>query len=148
MVAGCENYDLDLHQQNTYKIQEYPRFKAPEGSVAQGSIRVDYSDLDGAEMKSPITNISAATKNGKKLYEIYCIACHGSDGTTKDAPVANHLDPRPVNLLEEDYVELTEGELFQRIIDGIGSMPSYRRDLSDREAWEIAKYTLKLQKRN
>ena len=54
----------------------------------------------------------------------------------------------PVNLLEEDYVELTEGELFQRIIDGIGSMPSYRRDLSDREAWEIAKYTLKLQKRN
>jgi mono/diheme cytochrome c family protein len=149
MAVGCENYDLDLHQQQAHKMQEYPRFQAPEGSVPQGSIRVDYSDFDGADLKSPLANAKMAVENGKKLYDIYCIPCHGADGSTKGAPVADKFDPdsRPVNLLEEDYMELTEGDMFMRIVDGIGAMPSYRRDLSDKEAWEVVAYTLKLQKR-
>ena len=146
-LAGCENYDLDLHDQVSYKIQEYPRILPPEGSVTITPERVNYEDVDGALLANPYEGKKSQLKLGKALFNTYCIACHGPDGTTKGAPVADKFDPRPTSLTDEVVLSLTEGEIFQRVVVGFGLMPSYKYDVSDREAWAIAEYVLKLQNR-
>lgn len=146
-LTGCENYDLDLHDQLTYKVQENPRFNPPVGSVSMSPARVDYSSVDGAFLLNPHKMDKTFMAEGQKLYDIYCLPCHGPDGTTNNTPVADKFDPRPANILDDAVMALTEGEIFQRILDGSGVMPAYKRDLSDVEAWQVTAYVLKLQKR-
>ena len=148
-LAACENYDLDMHDQITFKAQEAPRFVRPPKSVTVRAPRVSYADVDGVTLVSPIKRGDEKTlAQGQKLYNIYCMPCHGADGTTKGAPVADKLEPRPADLQSEAVVALTEGEIFHRIVEGFGIMPSYKRDLTDEEAWSVTEYiTAKLQKR-
>jgi len=146
-LSGCENYDLDLHDQVSYKIQEYPRFRPPENSVTVVGDRIDYENEDGALLINPHRGVKGMLERGKGLYNTYCIPCHGPDGTTNNTPVAEKFDPRPANLMGPAVLELTEGEIFQRVMYGTGVMPGYKTDLSDEEAWEVTAYVLKLQKR-
>ncbi len=145
--AGCENYDMQMRDQVTFKHQEYPSIGAPAGSVPITGKRVDYSELDGALIANPYDGDVGLTKEGGKLFKSFCTPCHGADGTTANAPVADKFDPRPANLQDDAVVELTEGEIFQTIIDGVGAMPAYKYELSDKEAWEVTLYVLSLQGR-
>ena len=147
VAVGCENYDRDLYDQVSYKFQEYPAIAEPEGSVSMNEPREDYSEIDGVLLTNPYEGEKGLADKGKPLYETFCTPCHGMDGSTKNAPVADKFDPRPANLLIESVTALTEGEIFQRIVDGYGIMPSYRYELSDREAWEVTAYVLRLQGR-
>ena len=144
--AGCENYDLDLYDQDPFKHQEYPRFDAPKGSVPINEARVNYEDVDAQLLVNPHSFEGLAEK-GVNLFNIYCSPCHGLDGTTADTPVADKFDPRPADLTDEAVASLTEGEIFYTIVQGIGLMPPYRFDLSDEEAWQVTAYVLKLQDR-
>ncbi|MBI4828021.1 MAG: cytochrome c [Nitrospinae bacterium] len=146
-LAGCENYDLDLHDQALHRVQEAPRFLPPQGSVTVSEKRVNYAAVDGATLINPLEGDAQRVEKGKKLYEIFCIACHGPAGDTKNTPVADKFDPRPANLLGDVVMALTEGEIFQRVLDGGGVMPGYRYEVSDEEAWQITSYVLKLQNR-
>ena len=148
VVSGCENYDLDQANQVTFKLQEFPRFLPPEGSVSVAGIRPMYGDVDGALLVSPLAGDATAAAKGQKLYDIYCLPCHGVDGTTSNTPVADKFEMRPADLLNETVMSLTEGEIYQAILDGAGIMPSYRYDLSEAEAWQIVSYVLQMQKRN
>jgi mono/diheme cytochrome c family protein len=148
-LAACENYDLDLHDQITFKTQESPRYRRPVRSVTVQPARTDYSKVDGVTLKNPFAKNEQTIARGQKLFNIYCIACHAADGSTKGAPVADKLDPRPADLRNEAVSSLTEGEIFHRIVQGFGIMPSYKRDLSDEEAWYVTEYvTVKLQNRD
>ena len=147
VFAGCENYDMQMRDQASFKHQEYPSIGAPEGSIPITGKLMDYSELDGALMTTPYEGESGFPEKGKKLFGSFCIPCHGMDGTTAGAPVADKFDPRPANLQDDAVVALTEGEIFQTILGGIGAMPSYRYELSDKEAWEVTSYVLSLQGR-
>jgi len=147
-LSACENYDLDMHDQVSFKVQESPRFRKPANSVTMAPERVDYSEVDAVTIENPFPVDESALAQGKKLFEIYCMPCHGADGTTNGMPVADLLEPRPADLQSEAVVALTEGELFHRIVEGFGIMPSYKKDLSDREAWSVTEYIMKLQIRD
>ena len=147
-LVSCENYDLDMHNQVAYKLQEYPRFLPPAGSVPINEARVDYSNTDGSLLVNPHRGEKGLLETGKKLFDIYCLPCHAEDGTTVGMPVADKFEMRPADLTNEAVMELTEGEIFQAILDGAGIMPAYRVDLSDHEAWAVTAHVLKLQKRD
>lgn len=148
LAASCENVDLDLHDQITFKHQEYPMIPPPKGSVSMNAKRVDYSTVDAVMVTSPVKRTKETVEDGKKLYDTFCIACHGPDGTTTGAPVADKFDPRPANLKNETALALTEGEIFQRIVvDGMGVMPGYKFEMSDEEAWKVVSYVMQLQGR-
>jgi mono/diheme cytochrome c family protein len=110
--------------------------------------RADYSLVDPVMVESPVKRTKENIEDGKKLYDIFCIPCHGADGTTTGVPVADKFDPRPANLKNETALALTEGEIFQRIVvDGMGIMPGYKFEMSDEEAWKVVAYVMQLQGR-
>ena len=142
-IMGCENVDKDLHDQITYRTQEAPRRWNPERSIPVSGRRKDYGDVNGVTLASPFRP-GAAAKSGEKLYGIYCAVCHGADGKSK-TPVADKLDVRPFDLTAESARELADGEIFVKMLTSDTVMPSYRNELTDREAWQITAYVRRLQ---
>ncbi len=147
-LTGCENWDLDQYDQISFKYQEFPRIQRPVNSVSMNAPRTNYEDVDGMFLTNPYLKEKDLLVNGEKLYNIYCMPCHGFDGTTSGAPVADKFEMRPADLMNEAVLSLTEGDIFQRIVEGFGIMPSYKIDLSDKEAWEVTAHVMKLQNRN
>lgn len=55
---------------------------------------------------------------GKKLYKLYCTACHGIKGDGNGFNAEN-LDPRPVNHTDNDFMsKKTDSELLNAISGG------------------------------
>jgi mono/diheme cytochrome c family protein len=147
-LVACENVDKDMHQQVTFRHQKAPFIPAPKGSKPVNAPRVDYSSVDPVTLTSPVATNQQTGEEGRKLYDIFCIACHGQDGSTNATPVADKYEPRPANLKNEAALSLTEGDIFVKIVnEQMGIMPSYRYELSDAEAWMVVAHVIKLQGR-
>ena len=80
--------------------------------------------------------VDPSFEQGKKIYENYCVACHGVIGAgllyRKSA-----LDNSALVLGEPDKVIAVI--LFGR--EGAGAMPAWRETLNDQEAAAVATYT-------
>lgn len=144
LVFGCENVDRDLYDQVSFRTQESPRRLNPVGSTPMFNYKIDYSDVDPATLAPPFPLSAEAANNGKPLYDIYCLVCHGSTGKS-DTKVADKMDYRPFGLTEKGTIAMTDGEIFWKILVADSVMPKYRNELSDKEAWEITAYVRKLQ---
>ena len=144
-AAGCENVDMQMHDQVTYKVQEYPKRTNPRGSVPTRGSRDKYEDVEGRALEPMIPMDEATARRGKKLYDIYCAVCHGITGRA-ESQVAQKMDLQPFDLTDEDILALTDGEIFIKIVASDTVMPNYRNQLSDVEAWEIVAYVRQLQK--
>lgn len=106
---------------------------------------MDYSDVDGTELESPNPLVSDG-QTGKELYEIFCLVCHGSKGLSETKTAAK-MDVSPFEVAGEGTAELTDGELFVKIVASDSVMPKYRNELNDEEAWEIVGYLRYLQRK-
>lgn len=144
-IPGCENVDMDMYHQISFKPQEAPRRSNPARSVPAFGTRLDYSDIDGTTLESPFSLDDSAAGRGKDLYETFCAICHGQDGIS-DTKVAQKMDVMPFDLAEESVMELTDGEIFVKILASDTVMSKYRNELTDKEAWEITAYVRSLQK--
>ena len=144
-LMGCENVDRQMYNQISFKTQEYPRRTNPVGSVPMYGARINYADIDGSTLESPVPLDDKTAAAGKKLFMIYCGVCHGKTGKA-ESPVAEKMDMQPFDLTEVDTVSLTDGEILVKILASDGIMPNYRNELSDSEAWEIVAYVRMLQK--
>ncbi len=143
-LAACENVDRQMHDQISFKTQEFPRKGNPPGSVAMFGQKADYADVEPTTLEPPFPLNEETAKKGKKLFGIYCGVCHGPDGKA-ETPVAKIMDLPPPNLTIDNALELTDGEIFWTIVASDTIMPKYRNELSDKEAWEITAYTRYLQ---
>ncbi len=141
-VFGCENVDGDLHDQVSFRVQESPRRLNPEGSIPVFNHKIDYSNYEAVTLKAPFELDAKVASRGKKLFTIYCLVCHGKTGKA-DTIVAGKLDSTPFELTE--LSDVTDGEIFWKILASDGIMTRYRNELTDKEAWEITAYVRKFQ---
>jgi mono/diheme cytochrome c family protein len=100
---------------------------------------------------NPISNDEASLARGQSMYQIHCSLCHGDKGKG-DGPVAEALIRKPANLTSVNVIQLSEGEIFQVITDGVlpgegrkGGMPSLRENLSISDRWDVVNYVRSLQ---
>lgn len=142
--TGCENIDMDMHDQVSFRTQESPRLLNPPGSVPMKGRKKDYSQIDPVTLEPPFLFSTVAPEDGKRGYDLYCRVCHGETGRS-DTPVANKLDLTPFDLTEDATKMMTDGEIFWKIVASDSVMPSYRNELTDKQAWEITAYVRKLQ---
>ena len=70
--------------------------------------------------------------NGRVLYEMHCIGCHGEGG--------HSLDPTVPNFANGDGLFLMDSELLDRIRQGNQTMPAFRGLLSDQEIRDVISY--------
>jgi mono/diheme cytochrome c family protein len=71
---------------------------------------------------------------GLKLYNNYCIACHGHDGSGSALARADINPDMPVLLAAEDA---TPQRYFNQIYFGGGGMPQMHDELSPADIWNI-----------
>ncbi|NNJ70728.1 MAG: c-type cytochrome [Kiritimatiellales bacterium] len=109
-------------------------------SHAPDSIMPTFKDYNEAELESLIKYLSTfdyklnAKSEGEKLYETYCVACHGEELNGKGS-VSAMLDPYPRNLSKYQFVVAYEDRFKNSILHGVDgtAMPAWKNVLSDKE---------------
>lgn len=134
--------------------------------VARGSLpdaKLANRDANNAFVKSNPLPVSAAVlERGRDRYDIHCAVCHGYTGqggggaTKAEAQAAHGLVGRrwPVKIPNFHVVDgadnrvplMPDGEFFEVVTYGKGTMPAYGPRLTVEDRWAIVHYIRALQK--
>jgi mono/diheme cytochrome c family protein len=93
-------------------------------------------------IQNPTAPDSASLVNGRKLFTINCMPCHGA-AAKGDGPVTKYGVPG-ISLVFDMTKNRTDGYIFGMIRNGRGFMPSYDR-IEESERWDIVNYLRGLQ---
>ncbi|WP_299063446.1 cytochrome c [uncultured Polaribacter sp.] len=89
------------------------------------------------ELKSPLEKSEENLENGKKMYTIYCISCHGKKGNGNGyLSQAEKFEGIP-SYKDRD---ITEGSIYHVLMHGKNLMGSHSSQLTYKERWQIAQY--------
>lgn len=104
------------------------------------------TDPDGAgrDLKNPLPRTKSVLVRGQKLFNTYCIVCHGKRGEGDGNVVPKF--PRPPSLQSEKVRGWTDGRIFHVLTIGQNLMPSYASQVSVDERWAIIHYVRVLQR--
>jgi hypothetical protein len=162
LVASCHNnlapnyqYFPNMYQSIGYETySESNAFKngkegqlPASGTISRGFEVYEYEnttegyDLAKANLKSPLDSLDRNSGEGKELYEIYCISCHGAAGNGKGVLVERE---KFLGVPSYKDREITEGNVFHVVTYGLNSMGSHANQIDAHERWLVADYVLKL----
>jgi mono/diheme cytochrome c family protein len=88
-------------------------------------------------LKSPLDKNEKNLENGKKMYAIYCISCHGKKGDGNGYLSTSEKFLGIPNYKDRD---VTEGSIYHILIHGKGLMGSHTSQLTYDERWQIIQY--------
>ena len=164
-LPGYE-YMPDMYRSPSYETNSSnPNFKdgmtdrkPVAGTIPAGFTHFPYPntkegyDAAGTEWKMPAEmNTPENLTEGKRLYESYCVHCHGSEGDA-NGPVVDHGFPPPPSYAKGNssrggkMKDLSDGKIYHTIQYGINLMGSHASQLSNSERWKIIMYVHELQK--
>jgi len=115
--------------------------------VSSGSIQSQdwKAPPEADKINNPIYNNSVATNEGKKLFNQYCVICHGISGKG-DGIAGMTLKPRPSNFTTDKVQSQTDGAIFWKMTNGRPPMASYKEILSENQRWQLVNYIRTLKK--
>jgi mono/diheme cytochrome c family protein len=96
-------------------------------------------------MTNPISPDDSSIERGEEIYMGSCVDCHGEEGRG-DGPAAARQDLKPADF-NADYVkDLTDGELFHIVTNGVEGSAMTPWNFFDEEArWHLVNYIRSLQ---
>lgn len=109
-------------------FQPYPYENTPEGY-----------ELAGQNLKNPIPYSEEVVKEGKELFGMFCVHCHGKDGQGMGSIVQREKFP-PIPTKFNESLQLPEGKMFHTITYGKGLMGSHASQLNKEERWKLVHY--------
>jgi len=116
----------------------------PEGSVAIEQWdpvpnRMEIDQLGG--YNNPIATSEESIKEGKGLYEIYCLVCHGTNMSLAPENMTEVQKKGMMGLPASVANMRSDGFLFATISNGSGGlMPRQEYNLSPDERWHVINY--------
>ncbi len=118
----------------------------PEHTIARGHkpYRIETPEEADSKLRNPLPLSRSSLDRGQKVYNIYCITCHGPRGLG-DGPVVNPY-PIPKSLHSPDMLRWGDGHLFHVITMGQGVMPSYAQQIQPQDRWAVIHYVRALQR--
>ena len=118
----------------------------PEGTIARGHkpYRMESAEEAGAKLSNPLPRTHFNLERGKKIFNTYCITCHGERGLG-DGPIVDPF-PIPKSLQSPDMLKWKDGHLFHVITMGQGVMPSYAQQIQPADRWAVIHYVRALQR--
>jgi mono/diheme cytochrome c family protein len=120
-----------------------------EGTLARGARLFHYGKTDaerqraGAELVNSIHASQETLAEGRRLYETFCLVCHGASGGG-DGPLIPKF-PNPPNFRSPRLRALHDGEIFHTITRGRKKMAGFEDQLSWDERWLVLLYIRSLQ---
>ena len=123
----------------------------PYGTIPQGLMPIHYTASPedavraGEELANPFAHDDAiARARGKKVFDTFCIPCHGAGGLG-DGLVAQRGFPPPPSLLAPHAKGLKDGQMFHIVTYGQRSMGSYAAQVEREDRWKAIVYIRSLQ---
>lgn len=124
-----------------------------EGTVSREYIPFEYKNEPadriraGKELVNPLTLSAEVLENGKSIYNVFCMNCHGSAGQGDGHLYISKLYPvKPRSLVAESARNLKDGEIFHTVTLGFGSMGSHGAQIRTEDRWKLISYIRELQR--
>jgi mono/diheme cytochrome c family protein len=151
----------DMDRQAKYKPQAASPFFAdgradrplPAGVVSRGNLRTDDhlylgKTADGrfaAGFPAAISIDAKLMERGQDRYAIYCLPCHGAIGDGNGVTKSYGMGATPT--YHSDLLrKMPEGEIYNTITNGKGTMLPYADKLSPEDRWAVIAYVRALQR--
>ena len=107
-------------------------------ALAQGTEWKAPAEANG--YKNPIKYGAKSVADGKKVYDKYCMLCHGTGGKG-DGASAGSLEIKPANFADAKRMKgQSDGSLAWKIISGRGPMPAWGPVLQEPDIWNVINY--------
>lgn len=140
-------YAPDMHFSVALKAQKEGAMRPlPDGAIPRDFRPYSISSLEESKAHlNPVVRSKESLLQGQKLFNVYCIVCHGQYGEGNGLVSAmpnwpRPLLPRPPTLQSEKIRDYKDGQIFHIITLGQNIMPSYAEKLNDEERWSIVHY--------
>ncbi len=96
---------------------------------------------EARQARNPFAGQKDAWRAVLDHYAEHCEACHGYDGHG-GGEIGRNLDPRTPDMARASTQQLTDGELFYIIENGVRwtGMPAWKRDHTPEETWRLVSF--------
>ena len=135
-------------------MMPYDRLPNDAFKKTHGLFGAEYSSEDvyaaAVSDKNPMVitadNFDVIMESGKKLYETYCLHCHGEKGDGNGPMVESGAYAGVANYA--NVKDLSDGQLFYSIYYGKGAMGAHNSLVNKKEIWTLVHYIRKFQDAN
>ncbi|HBG05666.1 MAG: cytochrome-c oxidase [Geobacteraceae bacterium GWC2_58_44] len=142
-ALGGKDADLRQNRQKQFKAQAVAAFNGG----ADRNIEWLHSQVPEVwrRMPNPYPANEAALQRGKRMYQEFCINCHGPIGDG-NGPAKPYLSPPPLDFttLRRHLVEnrFIGGIFYYQIMNGVTGtgMPYFKKHLESEKIWDLANY--------
>ena len=102
------------------------------------------------DAKNPITDSPAVFSEALAHFADHCAVCHGSDGSG-DTHIGKGLFPKPPDMREKETQQLTDGEIYYIIENGVRytGMPAFGEssdNATDEDTWKLVIFIRRIPK--
>ena len=99
-----------------------------------------------ATLVNPLQPTVKVQKRGQKLFNIFCIVCHGERAEGDGPVVGPDWFPAPPSLHTKQAREFQDGRIFHVISRGQNKMPPYGDRIAPEDRWAIVHYVRAMHK--
>ena len=136
---GFKMADRRMQRQKYWKVEAT---KAYEAGPAENVKWLHANVPEGwRKIPNPYPTTEAGLARGHKIYQDFCIGCHGpvGDGMGRAQP---WIYPPPLNFTILKGRGVSGGILYYQIMNGITgtAMPYFKRELESQKIWEVGDY--------
>lgn len=151
----------NMQFQNRFNAQENNEFFANnmsmrppvEGTIARGDLRQNSELFEGRDENGdfiteiPLDVTQSFLYRGQERYDTFCTPCHGKTGDGQGIIMTGQYGyvPAPSYHRQASY-DMTDGEFYSAITEGIRSMPAYNTQIKVEDRWAIVAYIRALQR--
>jgi cytochrome c oxidase cbb3-type subunit II len=136
---GLQAADERMARQTYWKAEAIRAYEAgPDDNVRwlHDQIPQPWRDLP-----NPYPTSEAGLARGQKIYQDFCLGCHGPVGDGL-GPAQPWIYPPPFNFTILKNREISGGILYYQIMNGITgtAMPYFKRELESEKIWDVGNY--------
>jgi len=136
-----------------FRVARQERWKRPAVAAHEGSPDSNVAWIHSKvpevwrKMPNPYPATEASLARGQRIYELYCVGCHGPSGDGRGT-AQPYLNPPPLNfaLLRRNLIDgkYIGGVLYYQIMNGITgtAMPYFKHELESEKIWDVSNYLL------
>lgn len=136
---GLKDADQRMKRQRLWKAEAVRAYEAgPDVNVRWLNKTIPQGWRD---VPNPYPTTPAGLARGHKIYQDFCMGCHGPVGDGM-GPAQPWIYPPPLNFTILKNREISGGILYYQIMNGITgtAMPYFKRELESEKIWDVGNY--------
>ena len=136
---GMKDADRRMARQRHWKAEAVRAYEA--GPVENVRWLHDMVPEGWRKLPNPYPTTPAGLARGHKLYQDFCLGCHGPVGDGM-GPAQPYIYPPPLNFTIVKDRGISGGILYYQIMNGITgtAMPYFKRELESEKIWDVGNY--------